>query len=238
MRKWIRWGIYAFCAAILIFMVQSQLLDKNSWSTWNLPLTGKVIVVDPGHGGPDSGARGAGEIFEKDIALNIALSLRDYLQEAGALVIMTRETDKDLAGEEARQQGRRQVTDLRARTEVVNTSDADLFISVHLNSIPSSRWRGAQVLYHPAIEENERISKFIQDAIQSNLENTDRSAKSINTLYMLRRAEIPGVLVEVGFLSNPSERDLLNTEPYQNKVAASIYQGILRYYTDEPAPSS
>jgi N-acetylmuramoyl-L-alanine amidase len=92
------------------------------------------------------------------------------------------------------------------------------------------------VFFHPGKEESEAVSKFIQDEIIRNLENTNRLAKSMEGLYLLRTAEVPGSLVEVGFLSNPSERELLKTEPYQKKVAASIYQGMLRYYTNETPP--
>nr|WP_314728320.1 N-acetylmuramoyl-L-alanine amidase CwlD [Bacillus sp. Marseille-Q3570] len=216
--------------------MQQQLHSNDSWSTWSLPLTGKIIVLDAGHGGVDGGAVGKGNVQEKDIALNISLKLRDYLQQAGALVIMTRETDRDLASDGTKRIRNRKTEDLLKRTEIVNTSEADMFVSIHLNAIPSSRWYGAQVFYNPAIEENEKLAKLIQEQIRSNLENTTRKAKPISTVYMVRKAEIPGSLVEVGFLSNPNERELLKSKLYQTKLAASIYQGILRYYANEPAP--
>ncbi|WP_349410718.1 N-acetylmuramoyl-L-alanine amidase CwlD [Pseudalkalibacillus sp. SCS-8] len=228
--------LIGFCAALLLYVINQQILSNNSWSTWNLPLTGKIIVLDAGHGGVDGGAVGEGNVHEKEIALNISLMLRDYLQQAGALVIMTRETDKDLAGEETKRIRHRKTEDLLKRTEIVNNSGADMFISIHLNAIPSSRWYGAQVFYNPAYDENEKVAKLIQHQIRSNLENTTRKAKPIGNVYMIRKAEIPGALVEVGFLSNPNERELLKTKLYQTKLAASIYQGILRFYANEPAP--
>ncbi len=235
-KKWLLWGLTGFCAALLLYVIQQQLLSNDSWSTWSLPLTGKIIVLDAGHGGVDGGAVGKGDVQEKDIALNISLKLRDYLQQAGALVIMTRETDRDLANDGTKRIRNRKTEDLLKRTEIVNSSEADMFISIHLNAIPSSRWYGAQVFYNPAIEENEKLAKLIQDQIRSNLENTTRKAKPISTVYMVRKAVIPGSLVEVGFLSNPNERELLKSKLYQTKLAASIYQGILRFYTNEPAP--
>ncbi|WP_458025521.1 N-acetylmuramoyl-L-alanine amidase CwlD [Pseudalkalibacillus sp. Hm43] len=235
-KKWLLWGLIGFCAALLLYVINQQILSNNSWSTWNLPLTGKIIVLDAGHGGVDGGAVGDGNVQEKDVALNISLKLRDYLQQAGALVIMTRETDKDLASEGTQRIRHRKTEDLLKRTEIVNTSDADMYVSIHLNAIPSSRWYGAQVFYNPAMDENENLAKFIQDQIRSNLENTTRKAKPISNIYMVRKAEVPGALVEVGFLSNPNERELLKTQLYQTKLAASIYQGIMRYYTNEPAP--
>ncbi|WLD93564.1 N-acetylmuramoyl-L-alanine amidase CwlD [Alkalihalobacillus sp. AL-G] len=233
-KKWIQWGLIGLCAGLLVYVIQHQLLTNHSWSTWSLPLTGEIIVLDAGHGGVDGGAVGKGNVLEKDIALNISLKLRDYLQQAGALVVMTRETDKDLAKEETKRLRHRKTEDLLKRTEIINTSGSDLYISIHLNAIPSSRWYGAQVFYNPALEQNEKLAKFIQSEIRRNLENTKREAKPINNIYMVKKATIPGALVEVGFLSNPDERELLKSELYQNKVAASIYQGILRYYAKEP----
>jgi N-acetylmuramoyl-L-alanine amidase len=212
---------------------QYQLFNKDTWEQWNLPLSGKIIILDPGHGGPDGGAVG-GDILEKDVALQVSRYLKDYLQEQGALVLMTREEDVDLADPKTKGYSRRKVEDLRNRITMINESEADLFISIHLNAIPSPRWRGAQTFYHRSThEDNERVAKFIQDEFRINLENTDRLAKSMNSLYILKNAKIPGALVEVGFLSNPSERALLIQEEYQKKLAASIYNGIMRHYTAE-----
>ncbi|WP_035350887.1 N-acetylmuramoyl-L-alanine amidase CwlD [Fictibacillus gelatini] len=236
MKKWAKLTAFALGVAALIFILTYEFSENHSWKSWNLPLTGKIIIIDPGHGGMDGGAVGDGGVIEKDISLNIALKLRDYLQEAGALVIMTRETDRDLADDDTKRISARKTEDLRKRKEIINGSNGDLFVSIHLNAIPSPRWRGAQVFYHPTGKEGEEVSKFIQDEIKRNLENTDRLAKSIDGIYLLRTAKIPGTLVEVGFLSNPTERELLKTEHYQMQVAACIYQGILRYYTNEPVP--
>ncbi|MFG6497402.1 N-acetylmuramoyl-L-alanine amidase CwlD [Fictibacillus sp. UD] len=238
MKKWVKGAAFALGCAVLFFIFTYHFLDDDSWRSWNLPLSGKIIVIDPGHGGVDGGAIGDGKVLEKEIALNISVLLRDYLQEAGALVIMTRETDRDLANEWTKKLRHRKWEDLKERKRIINENNADLFISIHLNSLPSSRWRGAQVFYHPGKEDGENVSKFIQDEIKRNLQNTNRFAKSMEGLYLLRTAEVPGALVEVGFLSNPTERELLKTESYQKSVAASIYQGMLRFYTNEPLPKS
>ncbi|MBU8908577.1 N-acetylmuramoyl-L-alanine amidase CwlD [Desertibacillus haloalkaliphilus] len=238
MEKWLKGGAFALGVVTLLFIIQYQFLSNDSWSTWRLPLSGKVIILDPGHGGVDGGAVSKSGLLEKDVTLDISLQLRDYLQEAGALVLMTREEDQDLADGDLQGIRNRKVQDLKRRVQLVNESDGDMFVSVHLNAIPSPKWRGAQTFYNRAIEENEPLAKFVQDEIRRNLENTNRSAKPIGSVYLLKRAQIPGVLIEVGFLSNPSEAELLETTEYQQKVAASIYQGILRYHTDEPIPSS
>jgi N-acetylmuramoyl-L-alanine amidase len=217
---------------ILFLILQHDLSNNDSWKTWNLPLSGKIILLDAGHGGPDGGA-GSGKTLEKDIALSITLKVRDYLQQQGALVVMTRTTDKDLADPDTRGYSRRKVEDLKKRLKMINDSDNDLFISIHLNAIPASQWSGAQTFYAPQHEENARVAKFIQDELRKNLENTTRKAKPINQVYILKNAKKPGALVEVGFLSNPGERENLKKDSYQEKVAISIYKGILRYFSNE-----
>jgi N-acetylmuramoyl-L-alanine amidase len=218
---------------ILFFILQYDYFKtKESWNSWSLPLSGQIILLDPGHGGPDGGAGEEGAL-EKDIALSVSKKLRDYLQEQGALVIMTREEDKDLAEDGTRGYSRRKVEDLKMRLAMINESEANFFVSVHLNSIPSQKWSGAQTFYAPQLKENAKAAKFIQDELRINLENTDRKAKPLSSVYILKNAKKPGVLVEVGFLSNPTEKQLLKTEEYQEKVAASIYKGMLRYFSNE-----
>ncbi|MGI8387033.1 N-acetylmuramoyl-L-alanine amidase CwlD [Robertmurraya sp. P23] len=218
---------------ILFFILQYDYFKtKESWNSWSLPLSGQIILLDPGHGGPDGGAGEEGAL-EKDIALSVSKKLRDYLQEQGALVIMTREEDKDLAEDGTRGYSRRKTEDLKKRLAMINESEANFFVSVHLNSIPSQKWSGAQTFYAPQLKENAKAAKFIQDELRINLENTDRKAKPLSSVYILKNAKKPGVLVEVGFLSNPTEKQLLKTEEYQEKVAASIYKGMLRYFSNE-----
>jgi N-acetylmuramoyl-L-alanine amidase len=222
---------------LFVLFLQFQIFSDRSWKAWSLPLSGKIIMIDPGHGGPDGGAVG-GDILEKEIALNVSLKLRDYLQQQGAFVKMIREEDRDLADEKTRGYSRRKVEDLQRRVTLINDSEADLFISIHLNAIPSPRWRGAQTFYYGSFAENERVAKFIQAELRRNLENTNRAAKAIQTVYLLKHAKKPGALVEIGFLSNEEERKLLASESYQEQIAASIYKGILRYFTNEQNPSN
>jgi N-acetylmuramoyl-L-alanine amidase len=217
---------------VLFFVLQYDFVEDDSLNAWNLPLSGKIILLDPGHGGPDGGA-GTGQTLEKDIALEITKKVRDYLQMQGALVIMTRESDTDLASSDTRGYSRRKVEDLKTRLKMINEGDNDFFVSIHLNAIPSSQWSGAQTFYAPQYKENAEAAKFIQDELRTNLKNTTRRAKPINNVYILKNAKKPGVLVEVGFLSNPTEKQNLKKDSYQEKIAISIYQGIIRYYTNE-----
>jgi len=222
---------------LLILILNYEVLTRHSWDHWNLPLAGRVIVLDPGHGGPDGGAD-SDNVQEDDIALSVTNKVRDYLQEAGAFVIMTRERDTDLADEDIERLSNRKTQDLYRRLDIIQKSDPDMFISIHLNKIPSAKWRGAQTFYHPKSEENKKLASFIQDSLRKDLENTDRQAKTIEHVFLLKQSEVPSSLVEVGFLSNDVERGLLVKRNYQNKIAESIYKGIFRYYTDEKEPAS
>jgi N-acetylmuramoyl-L-alanine amidase len=231
-------ALSAWLALMIIFIMTYELPATKTWTYWTIPLSGKVIALDAGHGGPDGGAKSAAGIFEKNINLSITLYLRDYLQQAGAVVVMTREEDKDLAGVGTKGYSRRKTEDLKQREQFVVQNKSDLFISVHLNSIPSSRWTGAQTFYSTANERNAALATLIQNELKQNLLNTDRIAKTINTVYLLKVLKIPSAIVEVGFLSNAEEARLMADRSYQQKVAASIYQGILRYYSGEKVGSS
>ncbi|MCP1121986.1 N-acetylmuramoyl-L-alanine amidase CwlD [Bacillus sp. AFS018417] len=234
--KRIRIISFMLAAVVLFFLVRQDFQITKSWRAWNLPLSGKIIVLDAGHGGPDGGAVGGGDIVEKDITLEITKKVRDYLQEQGALVILTRNGDYDLADKSTKGYSRRKAEDLKKRVDIINKSDVDFFVSVHLNALPSGDSKGAQTFYYRSLVENERAAKFIQAELRTSLENTKRSAKTISRVYLLKHAKTPGVLVEAGFLSNVNERYLLNSEKYQQKVSAAIYRGILRYFTEKGNP--
>ncbi|CEH30926.1 N-acetylmuramoyl-L-alanine amidase CwlD [Aneurinibacillus migulanus] len=207
--------------------------DDESWSTWSLPLSGKIIVVDAGHGGPDGGAKSKAGLIEKDVTLPISLFLRDFLQEAGALVVMTRETDIDLANPGTKGLSKRKTEDLLSRARLIKEKEADLLISIHLNAIPSPRWKGAQTFYSPTLKGSGQVAHLIQDEIKRVVNNTDRTAKKTGDIFILRAVECPAALVEVGFLSNEQEAKLMESSQYQKQMANAVYQGILRYYSGE-----
>lgn len=231
-------GLSAVLLGLMVFIYTYELPATKTWSEFTLPLSGKTIALDAGHGGPDGGASSKEGVIEKDINLAITLYLRDYLQQSGAVVVMTREEDKDLASPGTKGYSKRKTEDLHNRADFIIDKKADLFLSVHLNSIPSQKWRGAQTFFYPNNKDNSNLAALIQSEFVKNLENTDRVAKQADkTVYLLKTLSIPSVLVEVGFLSNPEEARLLNNEKYQQKIAASIYQGILRYYAGEKVGS-
>lgn len=220
----------AMLILLILFPIQK---GQYMWRTVPLPLAGKTIVIDPGHGGPDGGAVGKDNTTEKEIALEVSKKTRDYLQQAGAVVYLTREEDKDLAGDHVKGYSKRKSEDIRNRLKFIHEKEPDFFITVHLNSLPSSRWSGAQTFYYPSFPENKHLATMIQVEIIRNLENTNRTPLPINGIYLLKYAEVPGALVEIGFLSNEEERERLKDKKYQEQMAASIYQGIIRYVTEE-----
>lgn len=229
----------AMLIALMVFMFTYELPATKTWTYWTMPLSGKTIALDAGHGGPDGGASSKDGVIEKDVNLAITLHLRDYLQQAGAMVVLTREEDKDLADPNTKGYSKRKTEDLLKRAELINQKKADLFLSIHMNAIPSNKWSGAQTFYTSNHKDNRTLATLVQEEIKRNLKNTDRLPKPLdNGMYLLKTLQMPSTLIEVGFLSNPEESRLLRDPAYQKKVAASIYQGILRYYSGEKVSES
>lgn len=194
-------------------------------NTQELPLLGKVIYIDPGHGGVDPGAMYK-DIKESNINLEISKELEDKLTKLGAIVYLTRYGDYDLAVNNTINRKR---SDLSRRRNIINKSKCDIFLSIHLNAETTGVWKGAQIFYNDINEENEKIAKLLQDEFKDKL-NSTRKYKKDNTLYMQKKITIPGVLIEVGFLSNANDRYLLKQKTYQQKVANVISNGLVKYF--------
>ncbi|MCR8645760.1 N-acetylmuramoyl-L-alanine amidase CwlD [Paenibacillus sp. N1-5-1-14] len=223
-----------FLVALIGFIYTNELPTTKTWSDWTMPLSGRTIVLDAGHGGVDGGASSKSGVVEKDINLAISTYIRDYLQQAGAIVYMIREEDTDLAAPDTKGYSKRKTEDLKARVKFIEDKKADMFLSIHMNAVPSSKWNGAQTFYYPIHQENYTLATLIQEELKRNLSNTDRTVKRIDKgIFILENLKMPSALIEAGFLSNPTEAQQLRTKAYQQKVAASIYQGILRYYSGE-----
>lgn len=189
----------------------------------DLPLAGKVIIIDPGHGGKDPGTTYK-DIYEKDINLNISLNLREYLSEYGATVILTRDNDNDLSYGET---NHRKKTDFDNRIKIINDEYTDMYLSIHLNYLVNTKYYGAQVFYN---KNNEKLASSIQEYLNNNLE-TNKEIKEIPTsTYMYKKLEKRGVLIECGFLSNAMERSKLVTKEYQKEVAKVIAEAVVNYY--------
>ncbi|MFT8872692.1 MAG: N-acetylmuramoyl-L-alanine amidase CwlD [Sporolactobacillus sp.] len=229
-RRWMIAGVLMIVLAAVLIGLRGWITSRHTEKSWNLPLAGRVIVVDAGHGGIDGGAVG-GSTVEKEITLIIARDVRNYLQETGAIVVMTRDSDDDLSDD--RFTGRHKTQDLLRRASLTKKSKPDAFISIHLNAIPDAHSRGAQTFYYPKSEKNSRLASLIQDSLRQSLENTNRLAKAIHHVYLLKKATPPAALVEIGFLSNPTERALLVRSDYQKAAAAAVCHGIMRYFSNE-----
>ena len=192
-----------------------------------LSLLGKIIYIDPGHGGTDPGAIYK-DIYESNINLNISKKLYNLLLSKGAIVYLTRDGDYDLSVTNAINRKR---SDLSRRANIINKSYCDLYISIHLNAESTGIWRGAQVFYDDINPKNEKIAKIMQEELSRTL-NTNRKYKETNEMYLHKRVERPGVLIEVGFLSNANERYLLTKDYYQDRIATTITNGIIKYFNN------
>lgn len=210
---------------LLLFLTFLFSFSKVYGHINELPLLGKVIYVDPGHGGVDPGAVYK-EIYEKDINLLISKYLEEELISKGAIVYIIRDGDYDLSKPNTSMRKR---SDLSKRVELINKSMCDMYISIHLNMYKSEKWQGAQVFYKDINPKNKEIAKVMQDTLKRTL-GTKRNIKEINGMYLYDRAIRPGVLIEVGFLSNANERYLLRQKYYQKKLAVVITEGTINYF--------
>ena len=188
-----------------------------------LPVENKIIVIDAGHGGFDPGKEGSGGEDEKNINLKIASYLQQYLEQSGANVIMTRTDDSAL--------GTTKKEDMSKRRSLIEDSGADISISVHQNSYSGAGVSGAQVFYYSESPEGERLARCVQDSLKNTLDKSNkRQPKPNDSYYLLKSENMPSIIVECGFLSNPSEEASLNSGEYQQKTAWAIYKGILEYF--------
>lgn len=213
----------------LVFLAQGPPVDEEVFS---YAVANQIIVIDPGHGGIDTGAS-RGNIVEKDITLAIAKRLARDLSQGGAAVILLRENGKDLAGDDF--QGRirdRKRKDMNTRVRRANDAKADLMISIHTNAELGSSSSGAQTFYQPGDEKSKMVASAIQEEMKRVLGNTRRKAVGGN-YFVLKKTHMPAVIVEVGFISNPREAGMLTDPEYQSKVSYAIFSGITRAAKDE-----
>ena len=194
-----------------------------------------VMVVDAGHGGPDGGAEAADGTMEKELNLAIAKELQRIGEKEGIRVILTRETEDGLYDEENTEKKWRKLEDLNRRKEVVKKTNADVAVSIHLNSFWSDTGvRGAQVFYPKSGRADvTEASRIMAEAVQNSLVETiddgsNRIQMGKDDFYLFTMAEVPTILVECGFLSNPDDLANLKEETYQRQLAAAILEGVQR----------
>ena len=226
-------NIIVILSCIIFIMLLSN-INVKAFEESNEEKEGKVILIDPGHGGIDGGAQSKNGTIEKEINLQIALKLKQSLEEKGYKVCMTREADEGLyeQGKTIREKKRE---DLKNRAEKKKETNCDIFISIHQNMFPQSKCYGAQVWY----ESNEKsaiLAKAVQVTLKEAIDNNNkRVEKPAGEAYLILRDKYEGesILVECGFLSNPEEEAKLKTDEYQQKLVDGISLGIDRYFNGD-----
>lgn len=196
----------------------------------SIPISNHTIILDAGHGEPDGGAVAADGTVESELNLNVVLKLQKLLESSGSTVILTRSDKNGIYEATADTIRQQKVSDMKARAKIANDSEAEMFVSIHMNKLPQTQYSGWQTFY----KNNDDISKEIASNIQTSLnyfikKENSRTIKSISGIYLTKNVEIPLVIVECGFLSNEEENKLLQTEKYQEELAWSIYIGIMDY---------
>ncbi len=194
----------------------------------------KTIVIDPGHGGIDGGSS-HNDLLEKNINLEVSLKLKKILSDKNIRVVMTRDKDISLESKSDLKSSRYR-RDLNARKSIINKNNAELFVSIHVNAHPkNTKVQGVQVIHYPESKDSEHLAKEISDSINKIVFNEFLKTEQIKAevltgnFYVLRESKSPGVIVEIGFITTPEDRELIQNEDYQYKMATAIAQGIIEY---------
>ena len=205
--------------------------QKEVVPTVSLPVSGKTIVIDAGHGKPDEGAESSRGTTEAETNLKIALKLQNLLEQSGSSVILTRSDENAIYDIDSKTLRQKKISDIHNRVKIGNESSADIFVSIHLNKIPQQQYDGWQTFYNANSAEGQKLAVSIQNNLNDAIQReNNRVAKSIDNIYIVKHVEIPITIVECGFLSNPDEEKMLLEDEYQNKLAWGIYNGIIDYF--------
>lgn len=186
----------------------------------------RVILIDPGHGGIDGGAKSSSGTIEKDINLQISLKLKKALEEKGYKVFLTREEDKEL--------NTKKVKDLDERCKMKRDTNCDIFISIHQNKFSKANCFGAQVWFADN-EKSQKVANNIQESLKLKIDdNNKRVAKAAKKDYRILRDGYEGasIIVECGFLSNSKEEERLKSDEHQQKIAQGIVDGVDKYFAE------
>lgn len=193
----------------------------------NVKTMDRCVVIDAGHGGDDPGKIGINDALEKEINLQIAFRVKEYLEQNDIQVIMTRETDEGLYDRTA---SNKKVQDMKRRLEIINEAAPKVTVSIHQNSYPEESIHGAQVFYYNGSVEGQKLAQKIQEQFVKKVDGENkRQIKANDSYYLLKKTSTPIVIVECGFLSNYQEAEKLCKEEYQEKVAWAIYMGVMQY---------
>ena len=220
-----RKSIIAMLCALLI--IASVVVYFTAIKPAFSPKPSHVIVIDAGHGGRDGGAIGVSGTTESELNLMYAKQLASLCKEYGMRVVLTRSDMNGLYDENASNKKR---SEMEKRRKIINESGAEIMISLHMNAFPLSSSEGAQVFYAKGDELGLNLAKSVQTSICSSFKSA-RDYVTIGDYFVLNSANIPSILIECGFLSNPKEEALLKSEDYCRNFCYSILAGILSYFT-------
>lgn len=224
------WLAVLFMCGAIAFSVQED-LTKESFRVSSMKVIPYTIVLDAGHGGEDGGATTATGVLEKDINLAITQKLRSLLEASGIQVVMTRDTDTDLSDSSLETVRERKVSDLHNRLKLAEEIDNGILVSIHQNHFSESQYYGTQIFYSPNTPESQSLAECLRSPVVEMLqpENKRECKPASSSIYILWNATHPSVIVECGFLSNPSESQKLQNETYQYQMAFAIWCGILDF---------
>ena len=185
------------------------------------------VVIDAGHGGADPGKVGVDGSLEKDLNLQIAKKLAQFLTAADVDVVLTRESDAGLYDENV---SNKKVQDMKNRVQIIEEKEPALTVSIHQNSYHEEYVHGAQVFYYAGSEESKELAERIQQELAAQIDpDNARQAKANDSYYLLKKTSSPIVIVECGFLSNREEAQKLSSEHYQEKAAWAIHMAVMAY---------
>lgn len=188
------------------------------------------VIIDAGHGGEDGGAEASDGTVEKDINLSIAKILRDMLLQGGFEVEMIRDEDVSVGDNSLKTVRERKRSDLEKRVELYNSDENNIVLSIHQNNFSQNQYSGTQIFYSDNTESQE-LSEYIRQAIVGLMQpDNERQCKPADdSIYVLRNAKVPAIIIECGFLSNPQELEKLKDYEYQKELAFAIYMGFVEY---------
>lgn len=233
----LRMGFTLALIVAIVFLISTAFTGylENRNSSTSLPVFNKDdrirFVIDPGHGGEDAGAIAADGTLEKDLNLKIATLLSTVLELNGCNVTLTREDDRllyDYYGDLESYKGQKKVYDLKNRLKIAEEKENSLYVGIHLNKFPETKYSGLQVYFSRNNDLSYQVAEDIRGAVIEKLQpNNSRQIKAADSsIYVLHRATIPAVLIECGFLSNQDELVLLKNEEYQKKLCLTIFSAL------------
>ena len=186
----------------------------------------KIITIDPGHGGSDSGAVGPNGYTEKEGTFAISQKVASILNQSGAKVVMTRDSDVDVYGPNASARN-----ELQARVDVGNNADSDIFVSIHCNAFVNPAANGTQTFYYGSSYQGQRLAQSIQEKMIEANGLRDRGISTCN-FYVVKHSYMPAVLIETAFITNYDEEALLSDDEWQTTMAKAIAEGINEYFSN------